>query len=320
MKQHYTTEIFIEKAKQVHGDKYDYSKVVYINSLTKVCIICPKHGEFWQKPGKHLYGYGCAKCGYEKLHFLKKKSKDDFIKDAKKIWGDKYDYSKVEYVNNVKKVCIICPKHGEFWQTPANHLSGYEGCRECSGDFIFNTKNFITESSNKHHNFYDYSKSIFENNNTKITIICPIHGEFKQRAYNHAILGQGCPKCKSISILEKEVRYILDKNNIVYEEQKKFPWLGIQTLDFFIPQFNIAIECQGRQHFIDGCFNEPLNIIEKRDIKKYNLCLKNNINIFYVKNKNYKHMNTEIYSSENTFDIKIFGDIINQVIKKEIEK
>ena len=321
MAKYYNKEIFIEKAKKVHGNKYNYSKVEYINSKTKVCIICPEHGEFWQEPNKHLYGYGCAKCGYKKLHNLKKKTTEEFIKDAIRKWGTKYDYSKVEYINNCTKVCIICKEHGEFWQTPSNHLSGYNGCKYCNGDLIISTEDFISEASKKHNNFYDYSKSVFKDDTTKITIICPIHGEFKQRAYNHAILGHGCKKCKTISVLEKEVRLVLDKNNLIYEEQKRFDWLGNQSLDFYLPKYNIAIECQGRQHFIDGSFKEPLSVIEERDIKKYNLCVKNNIKIFYIINRKYKYMNNQIYTEDNVFNIKLFDNLlINTVIKKEDEK
>ena len=118
-------EIFIQKAILIHGDKYDYSKVNYVNNRTKVCIICPKHGEFWQTPADHLTGYGCQKCGG-----TNKLTTEQFIEKAKEVHGDKYDYSKVEYLNNRTKVCIICPKHGEFWQMPSKHLLG-ECCPKC---------------------------------------------------------------------------------------------------------------------------------------------------------------------------------------------
>lgn len=117
-----TTIEFIEKAKSVHGDKYDYSKVNYINAQTNICIICPEHGEFWQKPYNHLNGHKCPLCNRRKW------DTETFIKEAKKIHGDKYDYSKVEYIESRKKVCIICPEHGEFWQYPLLHLNGM-GCR-----------------------------------------------------------------------------------------------------------------------------------------------------------------------------------------------
>jgi len=125
---------FITKAKEVHGDKYDYSKTEYMNAQTKVCIICPEHGEFWQKPYNHLNGNGCPSCI---RHEWDTKS---FIEKARKIHGNKYDYSKVEFKTTRDKVCIIChdldkdgKEIGEFWQYPLTHLNGH-GCeRERKG-------------------------------------------------------------------------------------------------------------------------------------------------------------------------------------------
>ena len=124
------TVAFIEKAMKVHGDKYSYEKTFYESSRDKVCIICPIHGEFWQSPNKHLAGRGCPECAIKKRLVSRKGNKDSFIEKANKIHNGKYCYDKVEYVNNREKVCIICPVHGEFWQSPGNHLYGY-GCPEC---------------------------------------------------------------------------------------------------------------------------------------------------------------------------------------------
>lgn len=125
-----TRDEFIEKAKVVHGDKYDYSKVEYINSKSKVIIICPKHGEFEQSPNAHLHGYGCIACGFEKTANDSRLTKEEFIARAREIHGNKYDYSKVEYVRNDVKVIITCPKHGDFKQKPMSHLAG-QGCKHC---------------------------------------------------------------------------------------------------------------------------------------------------------------------------------------------
>ena len=125
-----TTEEFIKKAKSVHGDRYDYSKVEYVGNKAKVCIICSEHGEFWQEARIHLSGCGCPICaGRKKMSTL------NFIKKARSVHGDKYDYSKAEYKGNTEKVCIICPEHGEFWQSAGNHLGGF-GCKQCG--FIAN--------------------------------------------------------------------------------------------------------------------------------------------------------------------------------------
>lgn len=116
-----TKEQFIEKAIEIHGNKYDYSKVNYIDAKTKVCIVCPEHGDFLQLPYNHLNGNGCPSCARHKW------DTDSFIKKAMEVHGDKYDYSKTEFKSTREKVCIICPEHGEFWQYPLSHLNG-NGC------------------------------------------------------------------------------------------------------------------------------------------------------------------------------------------------
>lgn len=118
-------EDFIEESKLKHCGKYDYSKVKYVNAHTKVCIICQEHGEFWQEPQHHRNGAGCKKCGGALVW-----RKDEFIERANIIHNSKYDYSKVEYVKSITKVCIICPEHGEFWQSPNAHF--VNGCPSCS--------------------------------------------------------------------------------------------------------------------------------------------------------------------------------------------
>ena len=188
-----TTEEFIKKAREVHGDKYDYSKVEYVNTRTKVCIICPEHGEFSQRPSDHINGHECPQCGKEKNKKSRSKNIVQFVEEARKVHGDKYDYSKVKYVNGTTKVTIICPEHGEFQQRPLNHLNG-QGCPQCVGREKLNTKEFIKRAREVHGDKYDYSKVNYVNNRTKVTIICPEHGEFLQRPSGH-LSGKGCKKC-----------------------------------------------------------------------------------------------------------------------------
>lgn len=127
MKQHYS-EIFVEKAKIKHGDKYDYSQSKITNSRMKTKIVCPIHGEFEQRANDHLIGYGCSECGG-----TKKLTTDKFIQKAKEIHADRYDYSLCEYKTARIKVKLICPTHNEFEITPNNHLNG-KGCRQCGLD------------------------------------------------------------------------------------------------------------------------------------------------------------------------------------------
>lgn len=122
-----TLQDFIDRAKAAHGDKYDYSKVVFKNSKTKVCIICSKHGEFWQRPDRHLSGSQCRKCSiYKKKHSL-----EYYIEQSKKKHGDKYDFSHAVYAGCNKEIEIHCKECGSvFYSTPAALVKGL-GCRMC---------------------------------------------------------------------------------------------------------------------------------------------------------------------------------------------
>ena len=114
-----TTEEWVSRAKSKHGEKFDYSKSSYINQNTDVKIICPIHGEFSQLPMVHIESHGCRKCGMEILADKNRTSVEDFMKAAKEMHGNKYEYSMVEYVNSHTKVLIGCPEHGFFLQRPA---------------------------------------------------------------------------------------------------------------------------------------------------------------------------------------------------------
>ena len=287
-KHHYTTEEWIQKAIGVHGSKYDYSKVEYINNSTKVCIICPEHGEFWQRPSDHNNGQGCPGCTGKNISLKKRADEEDIIRRFKEVHGDKYDYSKVEYVNMYEKVCIICPEHGEFWQTPINHIKE-RGCYKCH-HWGLNTEEWIKIFKTTHGDKYDYSKVEYKNSQTPICIICPEHGEFWQTPANHNS-GKGCPICNS-SKLELVIKSFLEDNNIKYIHQHSFDWLKYENplkIDFYLPEYNIAIECQGEQHFrpIDFFGGERVyELTVKRDITKLNLCKEHNINILYFTNEN----------------------------------
>lgn len=292
MSKKFTTEEFIEKARKVHGDKYDYSKVEYIDSVTKVNIICPLHGEFMQAPTEHLRGRECKECAKIKGAKAHTKNTEQFVNQSIQIHGHKYDYSKVKYKNVETEVCIICPKHGEFWQIPHNHLSGC-GCKKCRTEKIIqsrlsNTEDFIVKANKIHNKRYDYSKVCYTYSNKKVCIICHLHGEFWQTPNTH-LRGNGCPFC-NVSHLENSVKVLLESNNISFESQKRFEWLGLQALDFYIPSKNIAIECQGIQHFeVTKHFGGEKKFFEtqNRDQNKLSLCQKHNIKLLYYADYKY---------------------------------
>lgn len=125
-------EDFIRKAREIHGDKFDYSKSVYINSKTNTIVTCRKHGDFTIKPSKHLLGQGCQKCYNDRCSIRFTKSVDQFVEDARRVHGDKFDYSLVEYRNQYNPIKIICPIHGVFEQRPKGHVVDGCGCAKCS--------------------------------------------------------------------------------------------------------------------------------------------------------------------------------------------
>ena len=375
-------EIFVKKAIKKHGDKYDYSKVEYKNCKEKVCIICPIHGEFWQTPDNHLQNGGCSKCSREKANKSESLGMEEFIKRATFFHGNKYDYSKTELNGVNKKVCIICPKHGEFWQTPNSHISksNHHGCPKCKSEklskeqmldsnYVFdkvkevhgdkfdysesiykgkhikmkikcnNCGNYFWQEPNSHlkgcgcpycaNKFldtdkivkmfkevhgdkYDYSKVEYKTMNTKICIICPKHGEFWQTPYKHLKAKQGCPSCKE-SHLEEEIRNLLNENKIQFEYDKTQKWLGKQRLDFLLPKYNIAIECQGIQHFKPSSFSSKIDAEEnfkklrKLDELKLKKCKKNGINVLYYTDLGYKtFLKEKIYTDKNELIKTIF--------------
>jgi hypothetical protein len=181
-----TQEEFLKRAIKTHGDRYDYSDTKYIGRHKKIIIKCKTHGQFEQTAGDHLSGRGCSKCmGFDK-------STEEFIKEANTIHGDKYDYLLTNYIGSNKKITIICPMHGQFEQTPSNHLTG-KGCPKCNGKNK-TTVEFKKQASGIHNNFYDYSLTNYIESNKKITIICPTHGQFEQTPHSH-LNGRGCPTC-----------------------------------------------------------------------------------------------------------------------------
>lgn len=277
---------FINNANLIHNHKYIYDKVNYQNSLTKITIICPKHGEFIQTPHNHLHGNGCNKCnGGIKMNC------DEFISKGNDIHSNRYDYSLVNYINNKTKVKILCPIHDKFEQTPNSHLSG-KGCSKC-GDLRknINTKMSCNEFLNKakkiHNDKYSYFND-YENLEIKIKISCPKHGIFEQNPKNHIYQKQGCPICKE-SKGEKEIRKLLKNKNIKFLPQHKFKeCINIKPLpfDFYLPDHNICIEYHGEQHY------EPIKHFgghdkfkkqQKNDEIKSSYCNNYNVKLIIIK-------------------------------------
>lgn len=239
---------FIEKSREKHGDKFDYSMVEYKNTKQNIKIICPIHGLFEQRAGAHLSGSGCLDCKKAKST----KTIDDFIPEFNIVHKNKYNYEQSIYVNNRTKIKIICPDHGEFYCTPAHHREG-RSCKECMKSKFKTKDHILIDSFNKVHNYrYNYDKVEYKNQREKIIVICPVHGDFECISTNH-LKGSGCPKC-NFSKGECEIKNILSKYGLNYIAEKRFSTCvsakGKQLrFDFYLPEFDILVEYQGIQHY-----------------------------------------------------------------------
>jgi hypothetical protein len=253
-----TRELFIEKSITTHGDKYDYSKVSYVNSGISVSIICKTHGPFNQRPLNHIRGSGCIKCGDERRSLAYSSNTQEFIKKDKLIHGDLDGYDRLNYVNNRVKVEIFCKKCKEYyWQNPANRINPIlkARCRRCRPEkmskmFRDSTEDFIKKAIGIHGSTYQYDKVEYKNNHTKILITCPKHGKFQQVPSSH-LCGVGCPICKT-SRGEVAVRVYLENRSIEFISQKTFDGCRYKRplkFDFYLPEYNMAIEYDGEQHF-----------------------------------------------------------------------
>ena len=239
------TQTFIQKAQFVHGDAYSYDKSEYVNAHTKLIITCPIHGDFNQRPNNHLKGQGCPSCKFDS----DRSNTEKFIQKAQFVHDGKYSYEKAEYINNQIKVIITCPIHGDFEQTPSHHLKG-RGCSDCRYDSNrSNTEEFIQKAKSVHGDRYGYDKAVYVNSRSKITINCPVHGDFEQRSDVH-LGGYGCPSCKNESnpggYSDNKEEY-KDKEAILYhvrftikETDEAFEKFGITTKNSVKERFKIT--------------------------------------------------------------------------------
>lgn len=307
-----TTKEFIEEAIKIHGDKYDYSKVKYINAYTNVSIICAKYGIFEQAPSNHLRGAGCKICN--KID-KRRKPIEDLLEQCYHIHGNKYDYSKIKYINNKTKVEIICPKHGSFYQDMDHHLRGH-GCPNCAVNKKDTLKSFIKKARKIHGDLYAYSNVEYVDSQTPIEIIDPKYGSFYQRPDSH-LNGKGCwdrrsdkiTKTKKIrgticsSSIEIKAHKILNlyfgEEDVIYQyKSEEYPfWCDfyIKSLDLYI-EFN-AFFVHGNHFYNPKCkddllrrdillkkskdsqlYKTALDTWTKKDLLKRDTAIKNNLN------------------------------------------
>lgn len=237
-----TTEQFILKARKVHGDMYSYKNAMYNGYGKPITVTCPTHGDFITTARLHLGGCKCPKCTGNRPQM----NTEEFIIDARKVHGDLYDYSKVNYIKSIQKVEIICPKHGSFFVTPNNHISKKVGCPLCSREQkALTTEQFIEKAKAIHNDKYDYSRVLYNNNREKVEIICPIHGSFFTSPYVHLSKKQkGCPKCGARrSRGEEELKDFISK--YVQVESNNRTILNGKEIDIYCPSKKIGFEYNG---------------------------------------------------------------------------
>ena len=327
-----TTERFIKEAQEIHKDEngeplYDYSITNYINKHTDIEYICKKYGVINQNPSVHLKGSGCRFCAFERIADNNRKTTEQFIKEAEEACTNKkYTFEKVNYIDRETPIIVTCHEkdengneHGDFKIQPRSLLEGY-GCHIC-GAIKQKTymrkpiEQFINEAIDKHGDKYDYSKVQYINKDTEIVIICHEkdkngneHGEFKVKPVHH-LHGAGCPKCNESS-LERDIRLFLEENkiNYIYEaDYKIFNWLSKMSLDFYLPDYNVAIECQGIQHFKYNDFLDSDDTVKIRDEIKRKLCEENEIKLLYYSNLNIDYPYQVFENKE-----QLLNEIINQ--------
>lgn len=191
------------------------------------CLVC---GNIWNICWSNLkQGKGCPVCSTNKNAEKRKSNTEEFIKKAKIVHGDKYEYFRVDYILAREKVFITCKEHGDFLQTPNDHLNGY-GCPKCIKNIKLYTDTFIEKAKVVHDDLYDYSRVNYITHRHKVKIVCKIHGEFEQDAGSH-LAGHGCPKCNVTDGVY----------NITLAERNKEIWLKRQAIVYFVKLFN---ECE----------------------------------------------------------------------------
>lgn len=295
-KQSLTQEEFLKRAKNIHGDKYDYSEFVYKKAILKGKIKCNTCSHVFEQDPHHHIGIkaaGCPKCGIKKVIDITRKTLEEFVNESKEVHGDKYNYDKVIYINHNTHVEIGCNKCNTwFYQKPAIHLKGC-GCNKCGCETTglklrLSQEEFVEKCVNIHGDKYDYTNTIYLKGKDKLNVLClTCKKEFELIASDH-LSGNGCSRCK-FSKGEIAVQKYLDKLKIDYEAQKKFDgckYINSLYFDFYVPKYNLCIEFDGELHFhVYKHFGgeEALKVRQLRDKIKNDYCEKNNINLLRIR-------------------------------------
>jgi very-short-patch-repair endonuclease len=317
-------EQFIMESKEVHKDEndlpiYDYSLVDYKSTHEKVIIICKSHGNFLQTPSYHLQGSGCNKCGIIDRAKKQTFTKEEFIERAIKIHNNKYNYSQVNYINSQTPIIIICNICDYiFNQLPNSHLRG-SGCDKCAHKINHENQKLteveiIQRAIKVHGNNFDYSNINYQNSQTPINIKCnTCKNNFSQLYTNHITHKQGCPFCSfrktEKKLFEKLIVLFPKENDIIKEFKQK--WCKDKKylpFDFVISKYNIIIELDGEQHFIQIMNWKSPKDTQKIDKYKMECANKNNYSVIRILQKDVYYDRYDWYNELNQNIQKIINE------------
>lgn len=248
----WSTEEFIAKARLVHGERYDYSQVDYKHGNTKIQLGCARHGCYLQAPRAHLAGQDCPKCGRADAAEKRKVTEARFLARVRQVHGDKYKY--LSWSGREEPVLVECAVHGKFKMAHDLLIQG-RGCPKCSFARIgknarYTTAEFIELAIEQHGDKYDYSEVDYQTNDQPVTLFCPHHGRFDQRASSH-LKGHGCPACNA-SKGEIAVTNWLDDHDVSYLHQwTDHDCIAVERgarFDFYLPDHKVIVEYDGKQH------------------------------------------------------------------------
>lgn len=351
-----TFDQFIEKTRKVHGDQYTYHRDFFGKAKEKIKITCSIHGDFWQERGNHLQGAGCFDCGVRKSADACRDTLKNFIKKARKIHGDRYDYSQIQkYNNNSTKMEIVCKEHGSFLMTANAHLSQKQNCPECA--LIQSTKDQILDVEivkkrfeNIHDGFYEYDFDTYEKFSSKMKMICPDHGDFWQTCSNH-YNGETCRQCANKRISKSKFKgqeYFLnmaiETNGDKYDYSKSVYTGSHDKIEITCPDHG-SFWTTAKSHMLYGigcnkCSNIGTSDKEQAWLKSLNIenlktqyyLGKNDTsgrgysvdgydpttNTVYEFHGNYYHGHPDLYDQEKKFRSDVtYGDMYQNTIKKE---
>lgn len=298
-----TKDIFLERAKKYSNFTFDLASYETLDSIIKIThTTC---GTSYSKKAKeHLRSGSCPYCSDKTFKGL-----DNFIKESKKLYGEKYTYELTKYVNNSTPLWVTCNVHGSIKKNPKDFLKGY-GCKDCnkeSEELRLKRQRDWVQLCNKKHNFkYAYNFVHYTTYDAEVNIVCPKHGIFSQKASNHRN-GKGCPRCAKGNVSKPEtdlVNWLRDTFNLdVIQTYRDISKIGFKSLDVYIPSLQLAVEYNGIQFhhsskgiskFYDKTYKENTYHLDK-----YNLCKKYDINLVHI----FSNENLDTWKSKLTFYI-----------------